>query len=130
MAVTKFDDYIKEIEFFTTYPNAEGGRVLLATFVSVQGYRGLLYAPCVSKINLSLELERNFEEWVDAHHIPILYIPKMKNLKIEGVAYALHDKYHTDEEWFFKIIYLDGPLSKPSVSKKDIEKLFGCEING
>ena len=130
MAVVKHDDYIKEIEFFTTYPNAEGGRVLLATFTSTQGYRGLVYAPFVSRINLSLEPENNFEEFVDARNIPILHFSKMKNVKIDGVAYAAHDKYHEHEQWFFKVIYLDGPMSKPSVDKKEIEKLFGCEING
>lgn len=130
MAKIGHDDYIKEIEFFTTYPNETGGRVLLATFTSLQGYRGLIYAPQVSKINLSLEPQNNFEDYVDARNIPIFHISKMKNVKIDGVAYASHDKYHECEEWFFKVIYLDGPMSKPSISKKDIEKLFGCEIDG
>ena len=71
MAQAKPVEYIKEIEFFTTYPNTEGGRVLLATFTSIQGYRGLIYAPFVSKIDLSLEPENNFEEFVDARGIPI-----------------------------------------------------------
>lgn len=130
MAKIGQEDYIKEIEFFTTYPNTTGGRVLLATFTSMQGYRGLIYAPQVSKINLSLEPQNNFEDYIDARNIPILHISKMKNVKIEGIAYASHDKYHENEDWFFKVIYLDGPMSKPSISKKDIEKLFGCEIDG
>ena len=130
MANIRQDDYIKEIEFFTTYPNGTGGRVLLATFTSLQGYRGLIYAPQVSKIDLSLESQNNFEDYVDARHIPIFHISKMRTVKIEGVAYASHDKHHENEDWFFKIIYLDGPMSKPSISKKDIEKLFGCEIDG
>ena len=124
------DDYIKEIEFFTTYPNINGGRVLLATFVSTEGYRGLLYAPNVSKIELSLEPEHNFEEFVDARRIPLFHLQKMKNVKIDGVAYASHDKYHECEDWFFKTFYLDGPNSKPHIDKKEVEKLFGCKING
>lgn len=124
------DDYIHEIEFFTTYPNTEGGRVLLATFVSTLGYHGLLYSPNVSKINLSLEPKNNFEEFRDARDIPLMKFSRMSNVMIEGIAYASHDKYHEDEDWFFKIIYLDGPASKLSVTKEEVEKLFGCVIHG
>lgn len=124
------DDYIYEIEFFTTYPNAEGGRVLLAIFVSTLGYRGLLYSPNVSKINLSLEPKNSFEEIRDARDIPLMMLSRMTNVMIEGVAYASHDKCHENEDWFFKTIYLDGPTSKLSVTKEEVEKLFGCVIHG
>ena len=123
-------DYIEEIEFFTIYPNREGSNTLLATFTSLGGYRGLLYAPNVSKLDLGLEQENNYEEIRDARHVPILQICTQRGLKINGYSYAGVDKHNEKGRWFFKAIYLDGPMSKPSVSIEDIEKLFGCVVHG
>ena len=127
MAFVK-NDYLKEIEFLTLYPNSEGDKTLLATALTTEGHRVLLYAPSVSSPDMLMDSRQNYEEYYDARNIPIVKLPGMRTLKIENTVCFMKGYHNENEEWFIKIIYLDGPKSKPLVKKEEVEKLFGCQI--
>ena len=129
MAFVK-SDYLKEVEFLTLYPNNEGDKTLLATALTTEGHRVLLYAPSVSSPRMSMDSRQECEEYYDARNIPIMKLPGMRSLKIENTAYLMKGCHNECETWYVKVIYLDGPQSKPLVKKEEVEKLFGCQIDG
>ena len=123
-------DYLKEVEFLTLYPNEEGDKTLLATAITTEGYRVLLYAPSVSTPMMEMNSRQEYEECYNAHNIPIMKLPGMRTLKIENTAYLMKGRHNECETWYIKVVYLDGPQSKPTVKKEEVEKLFGCQIDG
>lgn len=123
-------DFLKEVEFLTLYPNKEDGRTLLATAITTKGYRVLLYAPSVSIPEIEVNNYQEYETCYDARYIPITTLPSMGTLKIENTVYLMRGCHKECETWRIKIIYLDGPQSKPLVKKEEVEKLFGCLIDG
>ena len=129
MAFTK-TDYLKEVEFLTLYPNEEGEKTLLATAITTEGHRVLLYAPSVSTPTMEMNSRQEYEECYNARNIPIMKLPSMRTLKIENTAYLMKGRHNECETWYIKVIYLDGPQSKPLVKKEEVEKLFGCRIDG
>ena len=124
------NDYLKEIEFLVLYPNNEGDKTLLATVITTEGYRALLYAPSVSTPTMEMSSYQECEEYYDARNIPIAKFPGIRTLKIENTAYLMKGHHNECETWYTKVIYLDGPQSKPTVKKEEVEKLFGCHIDG
>ena len=124
------NDYLKEIEYITFYPNKSGEKTLIATAITVEGWRVMLYAPSVSTVELSLNSTNEYNEVRDARNIPIAVLPSMRTLKIEGTGYLIKGPHNEREPWFLKVLYLDGPQSKPIVKKEEVEKLFGCQIYG
>lgn len=129
MAFTK-TDYLKEVEFLTLYPNEEGDKTLLATAITTEGHRVLLYAPSVSSPIMEMNSRQEYEECYNARNIPIMELPGMRTLKIENTAYLMKGRHNEHETWYIKVVYLDGPQSKPLVKKEEVEKLFGCQIDG
>lgn len=123
-------DYLKKVEFLTLYPNEEGDKTLLATAITSEGYRVLLYAPSVSTPTIELYNRQEYEEYQYARDIPIINLPRMRTLKIENTAYLMKNRHNECETWYIKVIYLDGPQSKPIVKREEVEKLFGCQIDG
>lgn len=124
------EDYIEKFEYLTIYPNAEGGNVLLATLLTRAGYRAIMYSPSVSPINIDLDTISQWEEYRDARNIPIGKLEQSREVRINGQIFAYKNKLHEKENWFFKVVYLDGPMSKTIVKKEEVEKLFGCQIDG
>ena len=123
-------DYLKKVEFLTLYPNEEGDKTLLATAITAEGYRVLLYAPSVSTPTIELDSRQEYEECYDARNIPIGKLSGMRTLKIENTVYLMKNRHNECETWYIKVVYLDGPQSKPTVKKEEVEKLFGCQIDG
>lgn len=121
-------DYLKKVEFLTLYPNEEGEKTLLATAITTEGYRVLLYAPSVSTPTIELDSRQEYEKCYDARNIPITKLPGMRTLKIENTVYLMKNCHNECETWYIKIVYLDGPQSKPTVKREEVEKLFGCKI--
>ena len=124
------EDYIEKFEYLTIYPNVEGSNVLLATLLTKEGYRAIMYSPSVSPIVLDLETVSQWEEYCDARNIPIGKLEQSREVRINGQVFAYKNKLHDKENWFFKVVYLDGPMSKTIVKKEEVEKLFGCQIDG
>ena len=122
------EDYIEKFEYLTIYPNAEGSNVLLAILLTKAGYRAIMYSPSVSPINLDLDTMYQCEEYRDARNIPIGIVEQSREVKINGQVFAYKNRLHEKENWFFKVVYLDGPMSKTIVKKEEVEKLFGCQI--
>ncbi len=123
-------DYLKEVEFLTLYPNGEGDKTLLATAITTEGYRVLLYAPSVSTPMMEMSSRQEYEECSDVRYVPIMNLPNMRTLKIENTAYLMKGRHNEFETWYLKVVYLDGSKSKPTVKKEEVEKLFGCQIDG
>lgn len=122
------EDYIEKFEYLTIYPNAEGGNVLLATILTKAGYRAIMYSPSVSPIDFDLDTTPSWEEYRDVCNMPIGIIEQSRGVRINGQIFAYKDKLHENEKWFFKVVYLDGPMSKTTVKKEEVERLFGCKI--
>ena len=121
-------EFIEEIEFFTSYPNKEGSRTILAVALTSENRRVLCYIPTASILNLSLE-EGDVSDW-DIRYVPISSLPQQRRLFIGGQIYANDEIIHNGGRWFIKVIPLDGPINPIEVNREDIEKLFGCKING
>lgn len=124
------DDYLEKVEFLTLYPNTDGTKTLLATVLTTQGYRALLYAPAVDNNQMNMSIEQDVDEVRDARGIPLLKLSAMRSLKIENTAYFMKNKHNECEDWYMKTIYLDGPQTKNHISKSALEKLLGCVIDG
>ena len=123
-------DYLKEVEFLTLYPNEEGDKTLLATAITTEGYRVLLYAPSVSTPTIELDSRQEYEKCYDARNIPITKLPGMRTIKIDNTVYIMKNCHNECETWYINVVYLDGPQSKPTVKREEVEKLFGCQIAG
>ena len=123
-------DFLEEVEFLTIYPNKEDGKTLFAIATTTKGHRVLLYAPSVSIPVIGVNNYQEYETCYDARNIPITTLPSMGTLKIENTVYLMRGCHNEGRTWRIKIIYLDEPQSKPLVKKEEVEKLFGCLIDG
>lgn len=118
-----------DIEYMTTYPKV-GGRpeekVLLIVARTVEGYRYLIYAPTVILKNTEMEQDIGYTEYYGGKHNTLLgSIPTSRKITLNNEMYVLPN----DNGTFFNLIFLD---KQPAlhVKKGDIEKLFGCVIDG
>lgn len=118
-----------DIEFMTTYPKMGGHheeRVLFVVARTAEGHRYLIYAPTI--ILKSIEMEQELGR-VDCYHTmthsKVASISKGRSITISNEMYVLPD----DNEAFFNVIFLDKQPAQ-HVKKGDIEKLFGCVIDG
>lgn len=118
-----------DIEFMTTYPKMGGRpeeRVLFIVAKTAEGYRYLVYASTVILKNVEMEQEIGHIDYCHAMtHSKLASIPMGRSLTINNEMYVLPN----DNETFFNVIFLD---KQPAlhVKKGDVEKLFGCLIDG
>lgn len=118
-----------DIEYMTTYPKM-GGRpeekVLLVVGRTVEGYRYLIYAPTVILKSTGMEQDVSYTEYYGGKHNTLLgSIPTSRRITLNNEMYVLPN----DNETFFSLIFLDKQPAQ-HVKKGDIEKLFGCVIDG
>ena len=118
-----------DIEYMTAYPKM-GGRpeekVLLVVGRTAEGYRYLIYAPTVILKNTEMEQDIGYTEYYGGKHNTLLgSIPTSRKITLNNEMYVLPN----DNDTFFNLIFLD---KQPAlhVKKGDIEKLFGCVIDG
>jgi hypothetical protein len=118
-----------DIEYMTTYPKV-GGRpeekVLLVVGRTVEGYRYLIYASSVILKNTEMEQDISYSEYYGGKHNTLLgSIPTSRKITLNNEMYVLPN----DNGTFFNLIFLD---KQPAlhIKKGDIEKLFGCVIDG
>lgn len=117
-----------DIEYMTAYPKMGGRpdeRVLLIISKTVEGYRYLIYAPTVILKKVEMEQNVNCTEYYGGKHNTLLAsIPTSRSITLNNEIYMLPD----DNNTFFNLIFLDK--QPEHVKKGDIEKLFGCVIDG
>lgn len=118
-----------DIEYMTAYPKT-GGRpeekVLLVIGRTVEGYRYLVYAPTVILRNTEMEQDISYTEYYGGKHNTLLgSIPTSRKITLNNEMYVLPN----DNETFFNLIFLDKQPAH-HVKKGDVEKLFGCVIDG
>ena len=118
-----------DIEYMTTYPKM-GGRpeekVLLIVGRTVEGYRYLVYAPTVILKSMGMEQDIDYTDYCGGKRNTLLCsIPTSRNITLNNEMYVLPN----DNNTFFNLIFLDKQPAQ-HVKKGDIEKLFGCVIDG
>ena len=117
----------QDIEFMTTYPVAGGRadeRVLMVVLNTAENGRWLLYAPSVMQRNIEVESSCNYRDYRDCRGNTLFRDISGREIVISNELYVL-----SGDEVAFKLIALDVQ-QKRTVKKEEIEKLFGCTING
>lgn len=120
-----YSENIKDIEFINMFPSMNHvGHVFLMTAITDKGRRVLVYAPLV-KVGDS-EITSGYDcdaDW----HTSLYNITHRRYCKFITDLFVVENINKTGE--FFKIVYLDSNF-KQKIKKEEIEKLFGCEIDG
>ena len=118
-----------DIEFMTTYPKMGGRpeeRVLFIVARTAEGYRYLVYASTIVLKNIEME---QCVDHIDCYHAltreKVASLPMRRSLTINNEMYVLSN----DNETFFNVVFLDKQPAQ-HIKKGDIEKLFGCVIDG
>ena len=120
-----YNERIQGIEFINVFPSLNhAGHVFIMTAITDKGHRVLVYAPLIRVGDF--EIESGYDS--DADWRTSLY----------NIAHRRYCKFITDlfvvestdkNCEYFKIFYLDGDF-KQKIKKEEIEKMFGCEIDG
>ena len=117
----------EDIEFMTTYPVVGGRaneRVLMVVLNTREGGKWLLYAPSVMQREMNVESSYDYQDYRDFHGNTILRRTLGREVIISNELYVL-----SGDGVAFNLIALDGQ-QKRTVKKEEIEKLFGCTIDG
>lgn len=120
-----YSENIKDIEFINVFPSMNSsGHVFLMTAITNKGNRVLVYAPMVKvgdyQINSGAECD---SDW----HTSLYNITHRRYCQMITDLFVVKGIGGHDE--FFKVIYLDGDF-RQKIKKEEIEKMFGCEIDG
>lgn len=123
--VIDYTESIKDIEFINVFPSINHvGHVFLMTAITDKERRVLVYAPLVRVGDF--EIASGYD--ADADWYTSLYnIVHRRYCKFITDLFVVENINKKGE--FFKIIYLDGDFTQ-KVKKEEIEKIFGCEIDG
>ena len=120
-----YSERIKDIEFINMFPSMNSsGHVFLMTAITDKGNRVLLYAPMVklSEADIYSYADSDYDWYCTLREISL-----RRHCKFMTEMFAVKSTNGGSE--FFKIVYLDGVFTK-HIKKEEIEKLFGCEIDG
>ncbi len=129
------EERIQRTELINVFPSStsNGDHVFIMTAITDLGNRVLIYAPLVKLDERSIKTEEQFEPFEfynDVCKLHLYDIARSRFLKFFADMYAVKE---ASGEFFFKVFYLDqfdGIFEKPKIDKQEIEKLFGCEVNG
>lgn len=117
----------RDIEYMTTYPKMGGfaeEKVLIIIGRTIEGERYLIYAPSVTQREVGIEQHFDSQEFRNHRGVVLGEITTSRSLTINNELYVL-----SDNDTFFHFIFLDKQPA-PRIKKGDIEKLFGCVIDG
>lgn len=117
----------QNVEYMAAYPAVNGKnneKVLIVVLNTLEGNRQLLYAPRVIQREMDIESSASYQEVRGYCNILLDQIPLSREMIINNSFYVL-----PDEKTFFNLVTLDRQ-PKPTIRKEEIEKLFGCKIDG
>ena len=117
----------RDVEYMVTYPAVgcnPDERVLLMVLNTKDSGRWLVYAPRVVQRNCEMTMDSRYNEYRDARGHTIAEIEQSREVIINNELFAL-----SDNKVFFNLVALDQQY-KPTVKKEEVEKLFGCRIDG
>ena len=120
-----YSESIKDIEFINVFPSTNGDEhVFLMTAITNKGSRVLVYAPMVKVGNYQINSGIDCDcDWSTS----LYNITHRRYCQMITDLFVVKNTNGCDE--FFKVIYLDGNF-KQKIKKEEIEKMFGCEIDG
>ena len=120
-----YNERIKDIEFINVFPSMSHlGHVFIMTAITDKEHRVLIYAPLVRVGNH--EVVSGYNEDAD-WRTSLQNIVHRRYCKFITDLFVVESTNNTPE--YFKVIYLDGDF-KQKVKKEEIERMFGCEIDG
>lgn len=114
----------KNIEYMVVYPNGRPDEKVLLIVAKEKGERWLIYAPRVIQRTLEMEQDLSAHEIYDGYGHKLAEYCSAREITVNNELYVL-----ADETTYFNIIPLDKQ-HKPIVKKEEVEKLFGCVIDG
>ena len=114
----------RNIEYMVVYPNGRPDEKVLLIIAKEKGERWLIYAPRVMQRALEMEQDLSVREIYDGHGHKLAEYCSAREVIVNNELYVL-----ADEATYFNIIPLDKQ-HKPTVKKEEVEKLFGCQIDG
>jgi hypothetical protein len=86
--------------------------------------RALVYAPAIRPVNLDFTISEEYEDY-GFRGVKLGVIPTTRHVKIGCDLYTISKENGT----LFSVVLLDDAPA-PHVNRKEIEKLFGCVIDG
>lgn len=111
-------------EFVNVYPSTRHNEyVFIAVIIDANGDRLMVYTPMcrLQELEITAEGRGGGDCWGNI-------MPLERRLLFGGEVFAL--KEGAGQENFFTIYNLDQIGKKPTISKEEIEKMFGCKIDG
>ena len=126
LSANDYNQTIKEVEFITTYPKKGSAtdNVMVAIVLLENNKRALIYAPAIHPVNLDFSISEEYEDY-GFRGVKLGVIPTTRHVKIGCDLYTISK----ENETLFSVVLLDDAPA-PHVNKKEIEKLFGCMIDG
>lgn len=126
LSANDYNQHIKEVEFITTYPRKGSAtdNVMVAIVLLENDKRALVYAPAIRPVNLDFTISEEYEDY-GFRGVKLGVIPTTRHVKIGCDLYTISKENGT----LFSVVLLDDAPA-PHVNKKEIEKLFGCVIDG
>lgn len=126
LSANDYNQHIKEVEFITTYPRKGSAtdNVMVAIVLLENDKRALVYAPAIRPVNLDFTISEEYEDY-GFRGVKLGVIPATRHVKIGCDLYTISKENGT----LFSVVLLDDAPA-PHVNRKEIEKLFGCIIDG
>lgn len=126
LSANDYNQHIKEVEFITTYPKKGSAtdNVMVAIVLLENDKRALVYAPAIRPVNLDFTISEEYEDY-GFRGVKLGVIPTTRHVKIGCDLYTISKENGT----LFSVVLLDDAPA-PHVNRKEIEKLFGCIIDG
>lgn len=126
LSANDYNQHIKEVEFITTYPRKGSAtdNVMVAIVLLENDKRALVYAPAIRPVNLDFTISEEYEDY-GFRGVKLGVIPTTRHVKIGCDLYTIPKENGN----LFSVVLLDDAPA-PHVNRKEIEKLFGCVIDG
>ena len=124
MNYNEYNEHISEVEFVTAYPKPNSQEKIFLAIVRLEkGKRALIYAPSIARCEMSISVEEDIHD---------CRFGGRRLCEISNSRYVMiGNEMHTlpNSRTHFTVVVLDE-VTAPHVKKGDIEKLFGCIVDG